>query len=299
MWETIGEFFTFLWGRVTSGQIIIDVIDIAVVAFLVYEILRLAVQTRAEQLLKGVALVLVLYAIAHWLRMVALTFIMDAVIEIGILLIVVLFQPEIRRALEQIGRSNVVGGGLRLLNKSATVEAENAKIQDTINTVCRATTELSLTKTGALMVFERETKLGEMISTGTIVDAAVTTELIGTIFFPKTPLHDGAAIICNNRVRAAGCFLPLSQNFEISRELGTRHRAALGVSEISDAVVVVVSEESGKISLVENGQMLRGLTIEELRRRLADLLKTKVTPPGEKKHGHARSGGEEGEQSEQ
>jgi len=275
MWDTIAEFFNTIGGRFASPHLIIDLIDIAIVAYLIYKVLQLAVQTRAEQLLKGITIVLILYAVASWLNMVALSFIMNTLLQVGILAVVILFQPEIRRALEQIGRSKV-GSGLHLFDRVNLVEIENAKIGHAIDQVCRAVTELSLSKTGALIVFERKTKLGEVIATGTTIDSTVTVEMIGTIFFPKTPLHDGAMIIKKDRICAAGCFLPLSQNFEISRELGTRHRAALGLSEVSDAVVVVVSEETGKISMVEDGQMLRGLSAEEIRTRLIFALETPV-----------------------
>ncbi len=273
MWDTIAEFFNTIGGRLSSPHFIIDLIDIAIVAYLIYKVLQLAVQTRAEQLLKGITIVLILYAVASWLNMVALSFIMNTLLQVGILAVVVLFQPEIRRALEQIGRSRV-GNTLHIFDRGNQIEIENAKIGHTVEQVCRAVTELSLSKTGALIVFERMTKLGEIIATGTPVDANVTVEMISTIFFPNTPLHDGAMIIKKDRIWAAGCFLPLSQNFEISRELGTRHRAALGLSEVSDAVVVVVSEETGKISVVEDGQMLRGLSIEELKSRLISALQT-------------------------
>ena len=202
MWESIADFFTTLGARFTSPHIIIDIIDILIVAFLIYKVLQLAVQTRAEQLLKGILVILLLYGVASWLEMVALNFIMTTVLEIGILAVVILFQPEIRRALEQIGRSNVVGNSLFMLGKETNNDAENEKIQQTVDTVCRAVTELSLTRTGALIAFERKTKLGEVIDTGTKVDAAVTVELIGTLFFTGTPLHDGATVISKNRVCA-------------------------------------------------------------------------------------------------
>ncbi len=281
MWDSIAEFFNTIGGRFASPHLIIDLIDIAIVAYLIYKVLQLAVQTRAEQLLKGITIVLILYAVASWLKMVALSFIMNTLLQVGILAVVVLFQPEIRRALEQIGRSKV-GSGLHLFDRANLIEIENAKIGHAADQVCRAVTELSLAKTGALIVFERKTKLGEVIATGTVIDATVTVEMIGTIFFPKTPLHDGAMIIKKNRICAAGCFLPLSQNFEISRELGTRHRAALGLSEVSDAVVIVVSEETGKISMVEDGQMLRGLSAEELKTRLISALETPVSKAKER-----------------
>lgn len=295
MWQSILDFFTLVGNRVVSVQFIIDIIDIAIVAFLVYKTLQFAVQTRAEQLLKGVAIVVILYSIANWLNMVALSFIMSAVLQVGVVILVVLFQPEIRRALEQIGRSNVVGGSLKLLNKgTAAGTSENERFRTALDAVGRAVTEFSLHSTGALIVFEKETKLGEVISTGTVLNADISTELIETLFFPNTALHDGAVILAGSKVRAAGCFLPLTQNFEISKELGTRHRAALGLSEVSDAVIIVVSEETGKISLVENGQMLRGLNVEEMKRRLYESLK-KADSTATRKRKSGRAGGSKDE----
>ena len=267
MWESIVDFFSTILGKFNTPHVLIDIIDILVVAFLIYKVLQLAVETRAEQLLKGVVLVIALYAVANWLDMVAINFIMSNILDIGILAVLILFQPEIRRALEQVGRSKL-SESMKVFSRDNAKHQDVAETQKVVNEICAAASSLSLSKTGALMCLEKETKLGEVAATGTDIYAQVTAELLENIFYPKAPLHDGAVVISKNRIRSAGCFLPLSQNYEISKELGTRHRAALGLSEVSDAVVVVVSEETGKISFVQNGQMLRGLTPDELRNRL-------------------------------
>lgn len=272
MWASISSFFQTLGQRFSSPHIIIDIIDILVVAVLVYKVLQLAVQTRAEQLLKGFALIGIMYLVSRWLDMVALSFIMDTILKVGLLALVILFQPEIRSALERMGRISMKGS-LFNFGKDAAYEVGAAKVRETVETVSAAAAELAAEKTGALIAFERITKLGEIVETGTVLDCDISGEMIKTIFYTGTPLHDGAVVIAKNRIRAAGCFLPLSQNTALSRELGTRHRAALGLSEVSDALVVVVSEETGKISLVENGQMRRGLSPIELRSRLFDALK--------------------------
>lgn len=267
MWESVLDFFGSLLGRFNTTHVVIDILDIIVVAFLVYKVLQFAVETRAEQLLKGVIVLVLAYVVANLLDMVALKFILSNILNIGLLAVLILFQPELRRALEQVGRSRL-GDGLKVFSRGSVIEQEITETQTAVSEICKAAGALALTKTGALMCMERETKLGDVIATGTDVNAQITAELLENIFYPKAPLHDGAVVISKNRIRSAGCFLPLSQNYEISKELGTRHRAALGLSEVSDAAIVVVSEETGQISFVENGQMLRGLTPEELRSRL-------------------------------
>lgn len=245
-----------------------DYLDIAVVAFLIYYLVKLIKETRAMQLLKGMAAVLLVYFVAAVAELQTLQFIMNAVISTGVLALIILFQPELRRVLEHVAQSRF--GGLKKIFGSGderTVE-HFEETSSCIDVVCEACKSLSKSKTGALMVFERETKLGEIIKTGTVVDAAPSTELIGNLFYVNTPLHDGAMVIREGRLYASGCFLPLSQNYTISKEMGTRHRAALGMSENSDAVVVVVSEETGTISVAENGKIERNFTPENLRRRL-------------------------------
>ncbi len=250
------------------GMGLSDYLDIALVAFLIYYLVKLIKETRAMQLLKGMAVVLVVYVVAALAELQTLQFIMETVISTGVLALIILFQPELRRVLERVAQTQL--SGLKKFfgtDNSRTVEhfEETSNCIDVVSEACKS---LSKTRTGALMVFERETKLGEIIKTGTVVDAEPSTELIGNLFYVNTPLHDGAMVIREGRLYASGCFLPLSQNYTISKEMGTRHRAALGMSENSDAVVVVVSEETGTISIAENGKIERNFTPENLRRRL-------------------------------
>lgn len=244
-----------------------DYLDIAVVAFLIYYLIKLMKETRAMQLLKGMAVVIAVYLVAALAELQTLQFLMNAVISTGVLALIILFQPELRRVLERVAQSR--WGGLKKLLGSDDKKVEHfEETSSCIDVVCEACRSLSKSRTGALMVFERETKLGEIIKTGTVVDAQPSTELIGNLFYVNTPLHDGAMVIREGRLYASGCFLPLSQNYTISKEMGTRHRAALGMSENSDAVIVVVSEETGNISVAENGVIERNFTPEKLRRRL-------------------------------
>ena len=240
-----------------------DAVDIAVVAFLLYKAIQLVRETRAEQLIKGIALLVVAYYFAIVLHLEALSFIMRNVVQFGMLAIIVVFQPELRSALERLGRSRF-GSFLPFIRLEKN-EADPHRQQYAIYAVCEAVAMLQKERFGALILFERQTKLGDVTKTGTVLNADISPELVVNVFYPKSPLHDGAAVIRDGRLYAASCFLPLSQNMEISRELGTRHRAALGVSEISDAMVVVVSEETGIISMVQNGVIKRSLNKDTLR----------------------------------
>ncbi|HBL40513.1 MAG TPA: TIGR00159 family protein [Ruminococcaceae bacterium] len=260
----IKDFFIQAGGVVSSFRVS-DLLDILLVAFVFYSAVKLVRETRAIQLLKGIILFVVIYFFISLFEMQASTYLFHSVASNALLFIVIIFTPEIRHALESMGRNGlapVVSFGRREREKNSE------KINGMITQVCRSVSSMSEKKIGALIVFERNTLLGSIIETGTVVDAATTQELIGTIFFPKTPLHDGAAIIRNDRVIAAGCILPLTKNNEINKELGTRHRAAIGISEESDAVVVVVSEETGYISIIEKGVIYRDITSAELRERL-------------------------------
>lgn len=239
---------------------IMDVIDLLVVAFVVYKAIGLIRETRAAQLIKGIVLLLILLQLSEWLNMNTINFILRNTMQLGLIAVLIIFQPELRRGLEKMGRSKFGSKVLMLDDDEAVRETE-----EMIGAVCEACDYLSRNKIGALMVFERDTKIGEIIKTGTGVDAEVTAELIVTIFFPNNPLHDGAVVLRRNRIHAAGCFLPLTQKSDLSKELGTRHRAAIGVSENSDAYVVVVSEETGKISTVEEGVITRNFKPDTLR----------------------------------
>lgn len=234
-----------------AGIGFIDFLDIFIVAFLFYWIFKFVRDRRAGKLLIGLVFLTVLLFLSDLLAMRALNFILNAVFSVGIVAVVIVFQPELRTALEKVG-------GESLKNFKGKLDSdEEAELRAAISEISIAAASLSQSKTGALIVFERSTRLGDYIRTGTIVDAVTSSFLLGNIFFNKAPLHDGAVIIRNSRIHAAGCFLPLSSNNEIVKELGTRHRAAIGMSENSDAVVLVVSEENGVISVAMEGKLRR------------------------------------------
>jgi diadenylate cyclase len=239
-----------------------SVIDISIVSYLIYKLIQLVKETRAWQLVKGIIVILIVAMLSDMLKLRTLHYILNRTIELAGFALVVLFQPELRRGLEQIGRSNF---------KNFFSFDENDDVIHTtftIEEVVKAATELSRTKTGALIVVERQTKLGEIINTGTKLDSSVSAELIMNIFTPNTPLHDGALILRDNKLKSAACFLPLTDNPNLSKELGTRHRAALGITEVSDCISVVVSEETGKISYALNGGLSTNLTPDILRKAL-------------------------------
>ncbi len=246
---------------------ILDLVDIILVTFLVYGLLRVTSKTRAIQVIKGLGIILVLASVCELLQLATVTWLMNSVLTAGIVLIVILFQPEIRRALEKIGRGNLFDMKFQ--------SGEVPVYEDTIEAIHRAVLNLSKRKTGALIVFERKTGLGDVVESGTLLDAKVSEELLGNVFFPNSPLHDGALIINKDRVVAAGCFLPLSDNKQISSDLGTRHRAALGISEVSDSITIVVSEETGVISKTIDGTLTRYIDSKALREILDNLMSDK------------------------
>lgn len=247
-----------------SNVRIFDVIDILIIAYIVYKAIEFLRETRAGQLFKGIILLLALYAFALIFELAVLRWLLSAVFGSAIVAIAIIFQPELRRLLERVGQTNL--GNLQSLN------SENEIINLSIDKICKAAGQMQKTKTGALVVFERKTQLGEIINTGTTIDAEVSESLVGNIFFPKSPLHDGAVIVRNGRIYAASCILPLTQSTAFSSQLGTRHRAAIGMTENSDAVVLVVSEETGIISIAFNGEITRNLTAESA----AEVLKSKL-----------------------
>lgn len=243
-----------------------DFLDIVVVAYLMYQAIRLVRETRVIQLFKGLAVLVAVYVIATFAGMRSLSFLIRYVFQYGALALLIVFQPELRRSLEQVGRTRF--SSLQLFGGNADVDDVNARWRRTIGTIGDAATFLSKRRIGALIVLERQSLLGEIIKTGTVIDATPSAELLGNIFFPNSPLHDGALIIRSGRLVAAGCYLPLSDNFTISKEMGTRHRAGLGMSESSDAIVVIISEETGVITVAKNGKLLRGFTGEQLVKEL-------------------------------
>lgn len=248
-----------------------DAIDVAIVTVLLYSAIKLVRETRAGQLVKGIILLIVLFLISYQLDLLMLNAILRAFLSSGIVIVVILFQPEIRKALEQVGHSKVVQS---LANTVSAKDKEEGKVETrkAIQGVVDATQILQQLRMGALIVFERQTKLGEIVATGTIIEATPSSQLIANIFFNKAPLHDGGMIIREGQVYAAGCILPLTSNENVSAELGTRHRAALGMSENSDAVVVVVSEETGQISVAMEGKLTRNYNRVTLREVLESAL---------------------------
>lgn len=254
------DFGNSIW-NVIKSMTAIDIIDIILITFLVYKGIKLIRETRAGQLIRGILLFIAIYMVSKEIGFKVLTFLLKNTLDIGLLAVLIMFQPELRRMLEKVGRANVSFIGFA--DKSDEIVE---KWSIAVNAICESCEELSLTTTGALFVIERQTRLGEQIDTGTKINAEPSKELFGNIFYPKTPLHDGAVIIRDGVVLAAACYLPKPQKEElINKQLGSRHRAAIGMSENSDAIVVVVSEETGIISVAENGELRRGLTIDELR----------------------------------
>ncbi len=257
VWAEIVTFFqSYNWIR--------DTVDIALVAFVIYSVIKLVRDSRAEQLLKGILIFALAFLTASLLDLKTMYYLLKTVFDNILIVLIIIFQPEIRRALEQVGHSRLSNITLFGMNEEES-ELLAKRWQKAISATCAAVETLQRQKMGALIVFERSTKLGEIINSGTVVDADPTPELIGNIFFNKAPLHDGAMIVREGKVYAAGCILPLTDNLQISSELGTRHRAAVGMSENSDALVVVVSEETGTVSMAVAGELKRNFSAEALR----------------------------------
>jgi diadenylate cyclase len=245
-----------------------DAVDILVVAYLIYTVINLLIHTRTGLLIKGAVVLLVAYFLATNLQLRTIKFLIDYLFRYGLVVLVVIFQPELRTVLEKIGRTEL--GRSLFISRLGSTEQDSQK--QAIDIITTAAERLSSTNTGALIVFEKETPLTDIISTGTTIDAEVSEELIGNIFYKGAPLHDGAVVIRKDRIVAAACLLPVSHNLEISRDMGTRHRAALGISENSDAVVLVVSEENGFISIAQNGSIVRQLDKNRAYQMLTDEL---------------------------
>jgi TIGR00159 family protein len=253
-------------------SIIRALVDIGIISYVIYKLIILVKETRAWQLIKGLLFILVATELSKVLGLRTIYFFLQNTLSVLAIGAIVLFQPELRRGLEQIGRSR--------FKDIFSFDETNIRIHTTamIEELVKACNELSKTYTGALIVIEKDTKVGEIINTGVQLDSNVSAELLMNIFTPNTPLHDGAVIIRSNRIKAAACFLPLTDNPNLSKELGTRHRAALGITEVSDSIAIVVSEESGKISFALNGGLTRSLTSDTLRKALNKNLLEKNTP---------------------
>ena len=253
----IRNMLNMIW-NVIQTVTIMDIIDMLILSYLVYLLIKIVRETRANQLIKGILIIAAAYVVSSTIGLKAISYIIKSIVNIGLLAILIMFQPEIRRALEKAGRAKF---GLNIFNFSDTSDEITKKWNIAIEAICDSCVDLSATKTGALIVIERQTKLGEQIENGTILNARPSKELFGNIFFPNTPLHDGAVIMRDGIILAAACFLPKPQKEElINKKLGSRHRAAIGMSENSDAIIIVVSEETGQISVAENGTLVRDYT---------------------------------------
>lgn len=264
--QYLSDFFQAIWLFVTKITVF-DVLDILMLAWIIYMAIKFTKETRAEQLLKGISVFILLFLLIKQFntKLKVMNFILENFFQVGIIALIIMFQPELRRILEKMGRSSVSNIALSFENQDMTDEI----LINMIKQVTEACTKLARTKTGALIVIERQTGLGEQIDTGTILKSQVSTALLCNIFYPNTPLHDGAVIIRDGMIHAAGCFLPKPQNEQlISRDLGSRHRAAIGMSEMSDAIIIAVSEETGTVSVAENGTLSRGFNADSLKELL-------------------------------
>ena len=257
-----------------------DILDVVIIAFLVYKLLDLVKSTRAENILKGVVMFLLALWLSEIFHLNGIAYILGNMVQVGILALIILFQPEIRQILEKLGSKNI-----RLL-RAFTPAQQQTELERAIDQTVIACSEMSQTKTGVLIVFERHIQLDDMVRSGTTLDAAVSSELLKNIFFVKAPMHDGAVIIRHGRILGAGCMLPLSKNVNLSRDLGMRHRAGIGMSENSDAVVVIVSEETGSISVAVGGMLKRHLMPETL----SKLLRNELMPQPEELEDKPRRG---------
>ena len=269
--------FLGLVGKSLANMSLWSILDILVVSYIFYKVYMLIKETRAEQLLKGIILIITLIPISYVLKLDMLYFILNKTLTIGVLTVIIIFQPEIRRALEHLGRSAF---------DDKHYPNNKQDLYTTINEIAIAAENLAESKTGALIVIEQSTGLNELMGAGTLIDANVTANLLENIFVVNTPLHDGATIIRNNRILASGCVLPLTDNTKINKKLGTRHRAAIGLSEVSDALIIIVSEETGVISLAISGRITRGYDKEKLKNILVKIIENRnekrVKTAGEK-----------------
>lgn len=267
--RAIAEYFNKFFGLLGTMQVT-DVIDILFMTFIIYRCIQLIRTTSTARIAKAIVFLLLLSWVTGLLKLHVFNFILDGILELGLIALVVLFQPELRRAVERVGSTSF----RELLSPRERTREINEVISQTVS-ACEA---MSREKVGALMVFERSSRLDEYFKTGTVIDGKVSEQLIRNIFFPKAALHDGAMVIRDGRMTAAGCVLPLSGNHQLSADLGTRHRAGVGVSEVSDAVVVIVSEETGTISVAVGGMLKRHLAPQTLERLLLNELAPEAEP---------------------
>ncbi len=267
--NAISEFFVGIWHIISTAQIT-DLIDILLVTFLIYKVISMIRSSSTARIGKAIVMLILLFWITGVFKLHVFHYMLDKVLELGLLSLVVLFQPELRRAVERMGSTSI--------KELLTPKEKNKEITNVIAQVVTACEIMARERVGALMVFERTSRLDEYFKTGTIIDGRVSEQLIRNIFFTNAALHDGAMVIRNGRIAAAGCVLPLSKNHRISADLGTRHRAGLGISEVTDAVVVIVSEETGTISVATGGMLKRHLAPQTLSRLLTNELAPEEEP---------------------
>ncbi|WP_138494917.1 diadenylate cyclase CdaA [Paenibacillus pinistramenti] len=269
--------------NLTWSESIKDLVDVLAVTYIIYYLILLVRGTRAIQLLKGIFVLVIIWALSTWFNLYTLKWLMNQLFTFGVLAVFIIFQPELRRGLEQLGRG-------KLFSRTSADEEEFTRM---VSHIIKAVNYLSRRKIGALIVFERETGLNEYVESGIPTQSLISSELLINIFIPNTPLHDGAIIIQGTRITAAACYLPLSENPFISKELGTRHRAAIGISEVGDAMAIVVSEETGQISLALDGQVVRDINEESLISKLYAELSPKASENTRKTPFWRRMGGKQ------
>ena len=262
------ELIKDLFRNITAGIGITDILDVLIVAFLAYKVLGFIRETRAEQLAKGILVFFLATFGSYVFNLYTLHYILSNMLQVGLIALVVIFQPELRRALEHLGRSKITA-------VFSQVDKDEAK--QMIGEFVRAIESMSASRTGALIVIERETLLNDIVETGTIIDAQVSEQMIGNIFYEGSPLHDGALIVRGDRLYAAGCVLPLTQNKGLNKELGTRHRAGIGITENSDALTLIVSEETGVVSIAQDGKLTRFLDMKTVEKMLLNIYLEKET----------------------
>jgi diadenylate cyclase len=244
-----------------------DIVEIIILAFIIYHLVKWVKNTRAWSLVKGLVVIMIFWLFAVIFELNVILWIISNTISVGIIAVIILFQPEFRKALEQLGQKNI----MKTILYFDDSRDKNEKFSDhTVNEIIRATFELAKTKTGALIVIEEDTPLNDFESTGISIDSLISSELLINIFEHNTPLHDGAVILRGDRIAAATCYLPLSDNMQLSKDLGTRHRAGIGISEVSDSLTVIVSEETGKVSIAMGGKLIRNIDGDYLRSKLTD-----------------------------
>lgn len=268
IWNNADAFLDDFFGLNIPMVRITDIVEILIIAFFIYHILIWFKRTRAWMLFRGVLVVVALFVVAALLQMDTILWLGEKLLSVALVMIIVVFQPELRKALEDLGRRNL----LSFLASFGVGRSMSRRFEDrTVNDLVIASFEMGAVKTGALIVIEKEVPLDEFVRTGIVLDAALTRQLIINIFEKNTPLHDGAVIVRGDRVVSATCYLPLSENLSLSKELGTRHRAAIGISEVCDALTIVVSEETGAVSIAQDGRLIRNVTEEQLRDALKEL----------------------------